>query len=165
MAQSLTSTPPSRQGERIVYNQLKGLDDDDLFFWQSLDFIPGVQDIDLLIWHKRAGVFVVEIKAFDLSNIKELTLHSMWLVDRGISRSPQKQAYDAFSSLRDYLKPICSMPYMVCTVCFPLIQRDKWKEAFSSNQVIASLADSMIMEDDLYSSKGVLKDRLLNIIL
>jgi hypothetical protein len=163
MAQSLTSTPPSHQGERIVYNQLKGLDDDDLFFWQSLDFIPGVQDIDLLIWHKRAGVFVVEIKAFDLSNIKELTLHSIWLADRGISRSPQKQAYDAFSSLRDYLKPICSMPYMVCTVCFPLIQRDEWKEAFSSNQVIASLADSMIMEDDLYSSKGVLKDRLLNI--
>lgn len=163
MGQSLTSTPPSHQGERVVYNQLKGLDDSDLFFWQSLDFIPGVQDIDLLIWHKKAGVFVVEIKAFELSNIKELTLHSIWLADRGISRSPQKQAYDAFSSLRDYLKPICSMPYMVCTVCFPLIQRDEWKEAFSSNLAIANLADSMIMEDDLYSSRDVLKNRLLNI--
>ena len=163
MAQSLTSTPPSHQGERIVYNQLTGLDDDDLFFWQSLDFIPGVQDIDLLIWHKKAGVFVVEIKAFDLSNIKELTLHSIWLADRGISRSPQKQAYNAFSSLRDFLKPLCSMPYMVSTVCFPLIQRDKWKEAFSDNLVIANLADSMIMEDDLYSSKGILKNRLLNV--
>ena len=55
MAISLTSFPPRHRGELAVYQQLTLQKDDALYLWASLDFIPGVNDIDLFMWHEEIG--------------------------------------------------------------------------------------------------------------
>jgi len=150
---------PKYKGEQRVHNQLLGIDDNDLFFWSSLDFIPGVNDIDLLLWHKKEGVFIVEIKAVSIEQIKSFSYHSIEIIGRGLHRSPQRQAYDAFESLRNFIGQK-KLPFIVSTVCWPMISRITWKDRFNSNKQIADLADSMIMEEDIHSGARILSSRL-----
>ena len=105
MSVFLSSSLPKFHGELRVYQQLASFDDENLCFWTSLDFIPNVNDIDLLVWHKKQGIFVLEIKAIPLSMLKEFSFNSCVIEGRGPDRSPQNQAYDALQSLRNYLVP------------------------------------------------------------
>ena len=76
MGISLTSFPPRHRGELAVYQQLTLQKDDALYLWASLDFIPGVNDIDLLMWHEEIGCFVVEIKAISLEMLISFSFSS-----------------------------------------------------------------------------------------
>ena len=164
MGVALTSEKPKHHGENQVYKQLIGQNDNSLYFWSSIEFIPGVNDIDLLIWHEKVGVFVIEIKAIQLEMLKSFGYHSCEIIGRGIHRSPQNQAYDAMLSLRNYLSPkISKLPFMVATVCWPLISRSQWKINFRHSREIAELSNSMIMSDDLFATSEILEKKLLDI--
>ena len=164
MGISLTSFPPRHRGELAVYQQLTLQKDDALYLWASLDFIPGVNDIDLLMWHEEIGCFVVEIKAISLEMLISFSFSSCEIEGRGLDRSPQNQAYDAMQSLRNYLAPrIEKAPFMVATVCWPLISRSEWTERFRHSHEICALSDSMLMKDDLYSGAESLRIRLREI--
>jgi|694.fasta_scaffold114093_2 hypothetical protein len=164
MSSYLSSTPPKFHGEFRVYQQLLSFDDEDLFFWSSLDFIPNVNDIDLLVWHKKEGVFVLEIKAITLDMILEFSFNSCEIKGRGNDRSPQNQAYDALQSLRNFLSPqINKVPFMVSSVVWPLITRSEWKASFKASSEIANLADSMIMMDDIFTAPSIFVERLRKI--
>ena len=122
MSVSYSPSPPKHKGELEVYKQLLGFDDSFLNFWSSLDFIPGVNDIDLLVWHEKQGVFVIEIKAIKLDMLISFGFHSCEIEGRGEDRSPQSQAYEAMQSLRNYLSPkVSKMPFMIPTVLWPYI--------------------------------------------
>ena len=164
MGISLTPFPPRHHGELAVYQQLTLQKDDALYLWASLDFIPGVNDIDLFMWHEEIGCFVVEIKAIPLEMLVTFGFSSCEIEGRGLDRSPQNQAYDAMQSLRNYLAPrVDKTPFMVATVCWPLISRSEWKERFRHAPEISGLSDSMIMREDLYSGPDSLKGRLKEI--
>jgi len=66
----LHTSLPDRTGERNLVLQLKALADQQLHIWCGLSFIPGVRDCDLLLWHEKAGVFLVEIKAVPILMIE-----------------------------------------------------------------------------------------------
>ena len=158
MGISLTTFPPRHRGELSVFQQLTLQKDDALYLWASLDFIPGVNDIDLFIWHEEIGCFVIEIKAIPLEMLISFSFSSCEIKGRGLDRSPQNQAYDAMQSLRNYLAPrVDKTPFMVATVCWPLISRSEWKERFRQSPEISGLSDSMIMKEDLYSGPDSLK--------
>jgi hypothetical protein len=164
MGISLTSFPPRHRGELAVYQQLTLQQDDALYLWSSLDFIPGVNDIDLLIWHQEIGCFVVEIKAIPLQMLVSFSFSSCEIEGRGLDRSPQNQAYDGMQSLRNYLAPrVEKTPFMVATVCWPLISRSEWTERFRHSTEISLLSNSMLMKDDLYSGAESLRIRLREI--
>ena len=164
MGISLSSFPPRHRGELAVYQQLTLQKDDALYLWSSLDFIPGVNDVDLLIWHQEIGCFVVEIKAISIEMLVSFSFSSCEIEGRGLDRSPQNQAYDAMQSLRNYLAPrVEKAPFMVATVCWPLISRSAWAERFRNSPEISSLSNSMLMKDDLYSGADSLRIRLSEI--
>ena len=162
MANVLTEFPPKFFGEKNVFNQLSSLEDPNLNLWFGLDFIPAVSDIDLLIWHKKLGVFVVEIKAITLDMILNFGFNSCEIKERGQQKSPQLQAYDGLISLKNYVSPKLSTrpPYMVATVCWPLISRKEWKSSFSHNEEIMNLSEGMLMKDDISSGVDVFVSRL-----
>lgn len=161
MAISLTSNLPKHRGELVVHQQLLLQNDNNLYLWSSLDFIPGVNDIDLFIWHEEIGCFVVEIKAIPIDMLISYSFSTCEITGRGIDRSPQNQAYDAMQSLRNFVSPrMNKTPFMVATVCWSLISRAEWKEYFRKSLEISQLSDSMIMKDDLYSGSEILRRRL-----
>jgi hypothetical protein len=164
MGISLSSLPPKHRGELSVYQQLTLQKDDSLYLWCSLDFIPGVHDIDLLIWHAEIGCFIIEIKAIPIEMLLSLSYSTCEIDGRGIDRSPQSQAYDAMQSLRNFLSPrIEKAPFMVATVCWPLISRAVWNGYFKNSPEISALCESMIMHDDLFTGPEALKKRLKEI--
>lgn len=164
MGISLSTFPPKHRGELAVFQQLTHQNDDALFLWASLDFIPGVNDIDLLLWHQNVGVFVVEIKAIPLEMLLSFSFSSCEIEGRGVHRSPQNQAYDASQSLRNYLAPkLKKSPFMVATVCWPLISRSEWKQRFRGTPEICDLADAMLMKEDIYSGSQILEAKLNDI--
>jgi hypothetical protein len=162
MAHTLTEFPPKFIGEKNVFSQLTKFEDDDLYLWFGLDFIPAVSDIDLLIWHKKKGVFVVEIKAISLDMLLNFGFSSCEIKGRGQQKSPQLQAYDGLISLKNYVSPMLSVrpPFMVATVCWPLITRKEWNDSFSHNLEILNLSQSMLMKDDINSGTYVFANKL-----
>jgi hypothetical protein len=141
----LTTISPKHRGELSVQQQLTHQKDDCLFLWLGLDFIPGVNDVDLFIWHEEAGCFVVEIKAIPMDMLISFSFSACEISGRGIDRSPQHQAYDAMQSLRNFLSPrLEKTPFMVATVCWPVISRFEWKDRFKHSPDLSALCDSMI---------------------
>jgi hypothetical protein len=164
MSQILTSEPPKHHGERRVYDQVSSQEQRTVFYWFALDFIPGVNDIDMLIWDVESGVFVVEIKAVDLNSLQSISYSKCEIKGRGITKSPQSQAYGALLSLRNFISPRLSrVPFLVATVAWPLISREEWKSRFRDNVDISNLADRMLMSEDIFSSAAVISSRLRKI--
>jgi len=144
--------------------QLNSLNDETLFCWFSIDYLPGVKDIDLFIVHKDAGLFSVEIKAIPLKLINTISLNYIDIRGRGKKENPNLQAYNAATSLRDYAYASRSinLPFIVATSCWPKITASEWKFSFKDDDVIADLANRMLMGDDLTTPKA-LRTKLLSI--
>jgi hypothetical protein len=155
---------PSNFGEQKVKEQLVSFEDDDLFGWFSIDYLPNVRDIDLLLLHKNAGVFAIEIKAVPISLINTISLNYIDIQGRGKKENPNLQSYNALTSLRDYARVAINtnLPFSVATSCWPLICSGSWKLAFKDEPIIASLADKMIMEEDL-STPNAFTNKLTSI--
>lgn len=116
MAHLHTDLPTTFVGELRLAQTLSGLNDPCLHLWFALNYLPGVQDVDCLIWHEQVGVFVVEVKAVPVTAIETFDLQWCKIQGRERSKSPARQAYDAGTSLRDYLKDkMARLPFMVST--------------------------------------------------
>jgi hypothetical protein len=109
-------------GERALVEQLSNLDDAGLHLWFGLDYVPGVADIDLLLYHRERGAFVVEVKAVELYQIREYGLLSWELLGARHDVPPQMQARTAMLSLLTYLRSHrIKAPWLTPTVCWPRI--------------------------------------------
>jgi hypothetical protein len=93
-------------GERNLAKQLLGIDDPQLHLWFGLDFIPGVADIDCVMWHEKIGVFVVEVKAIPLSATELFGLDYCQIKGRDGHETPQRQAYGGQDCLLRFLRQI-----------------------------------------------------------
>jgi hypothetical protein len=73
MAIRHTDLPEKKKGHIGEYDlavQLCGFDDDRFHLWFGLDYLPGVSDVDVLLYHEAAGVFVIEVKAVGIGEIE-----------------------------------------------------------------------------------------------
>jgi hypothetical protein len=78
MANIYTARPKRVVGEANLARQLAAIEDPRLHLWFALDYVPGVRDIDCVIWHEQVGVFIVEIKAVNLPMVEEFGLHKIF---------------------------------------------------------------------------------------
>lgn len=151
---------PFHQGEKVVKEAFDAYDNSNLKYWFALDYLPGVSDLDLLLFDKESGLFAVEIKAVPLSEIEEISLNSIVIRGRGKKKSTNEQAYDALIGLMNYAnRKSVSIPFTVATSMWPKITRNDWKTSFRSNVEIRDLSEHMIFEDDLVSY-SILQKRL-----
>jgi len=88
-------------GERDLAELLDSFDAR-LHLWFSLDFVPGVQDIDVLLLHEDIGLFVVEAKCVNLVEVRSYELGSCFIGDRPGGRTPLRQALGARNALIEY---------------------------------------------------------------
>jgi len=152
---------PTHNGERRFADRLNLLLDDRAHAWFGVNYLPGVNDIDLLLWHDVVGVFTIEVKAISLSMIERFGLTRCKIKDREEGPSPHAQAQKAELSLRNFLKPRKLNLFNVPTAAFPLITRTEWNLAWSSSaQLSGEWAETVIFQDDLQSGPDVFLKRL-----
>ena len=157
---------PKYIGEQNLAKQLTSFNDPKLHLWFGLDFIPGVRDIDILLWHEEIGVFVIEVKAVHLKDIEFFGWESYKIREREVDDSPCRQADRALNSLRNYLRPQMpnrKLPFLVGTTCWPLISREEWNCSWNDERVMGEFSDRMLFKEDIESSLDILLDRLRHI--
>ncbi len=154
---------PARKGERNLAIQLSGIKDSLLHLWFSIDFIPGVRDNDILLWHENAGIFMVEVKAVKINEIEYFGWEKYKIAGRPEDASPQRQANSAKYSLINFLAPLLpdKQRLWTCgTVCWPKISRVQWNDTWDDERVIGEFAERMIFQEDVESGNDVLIERL-----
>lgn len=167
MAICHTELPQTHAGERDLARQLVALPDDDLHLWFGIDSIPGVSDIDVLVYHQERGVFVVEVKAVPIRMIEKIGYHCCRIEGRSSDRGPTQQALTALHSLRDYLQPRAevALPFLIPSVCWSKIPRHQWNREIPDDRLRGAWADSMLFIEDLKGGPVVFADRLDHIRL
>ena len=152
---------PKFAGERRFAQRLGSLLDNRAHAWFGVDYLHGVNDIYLLLWHDAIGVFIIEVKAIPLSMIESFGLTYCKIQDLESGPSPHVQAYRAEVSLRRHLQGKKLKLYNVPTAAFPEITRAEWNSAWSeSAQLSGEWAQTVLFQDDLQSGSELLLDRL-----
>ncbi len=154
----LHSQLPKHAGEYLLAQELLQLDDSHLHLWFSLENIPGVRDIDLVIWHELSGVFIVEVKAVPLRMIEQFGYGTCKIEGRETDESPQAQAYAGLKGLMSEFGTN-KLPFMTATVCWPQISREQWNRHWDDERVCGDFSNKMIFAEDLPSA-GTLEKRL-----
>jgi hypothetical protein len=157
---------PEFIGERRFAERFGSLLDDRAHAWFGVNYLPGVNDIDVLLWHEAIGVFTIEVKAISLSMIEKFSLTRCKIEGRVEGKSPHVQAQKAELTLRNYLWARGIKFFNVATAAFSEISRAEWNSAWASSpQLSGKWAESIIFQEDLQSGPEVLLNRLEYIYL
>jgi hypothetical protein len=149
---------PAHEGELCLARQLRAIPDPRLHLWFGLNMVPRVNDIDILMWHEAAGIFVIEVKAVPLRAMRSFGWSRCEIQGRVSSKSPQLQAAEARDSLLDFLAPeIRKRIFIVATACWPRISRAEWNNYWNDERVIGQFAESMLFRDDCYAGPDALR--------
>ena len=148
-------------GERNLANDLLGLDGLDAEIWFGLDYLPNVRDIDLILFHKNAGLYLIEVKAVQLDSIARFDLTNFILMPNNKRTHPQEQIRIAQIQLKTYVqdwakiaKKPKNVPFMQTSIIWPLISRSEWNARFIDPQ-IRKLSKSMLFKDDIRTSRNL----------
>jgi hypothetical protein len=78
------------------------------------------------------------------------------------TKTPQRQAYEAYDALVKFLSPLMRQrpPYIVSTVCWPLISREQWKRRWDDRYIAEEFSNRMLFEEDVSGSPEELGERL-----
>lgn len=157
---------PTYLGELRFAERLGSLLDEQANAWFGVNYLPGVHDIDLLLWHDEIGVFTIEVKAIPLSMVESFSLTRCKIQGRDEGPSPHAQAQKAELSLRNYLNARGIKIFNVATAAFPEISREEWNFAWASQpQLSGRWAETVIFQEDLQSGPEALLNRLKCIYL
>ncbi len=152
---------PKQAGELRFAKRMSQLLDDRAHAWLGVNYLPGVNDIDVLLWHDSIGVFTIEVKSVPLSMIQSFSLATCKIEGRNLGPSPHAQAQKAELSLRRYLQPSKVKIFNVPTAAFPEISRSDWNSAMAgSAQLSGEWAEKVIFQEDLESGPEALLKRL-----
>jgi len=161
MGPNVYTEAPEHAGERRFAERLGSLLDERAHCWFGVNYLPGVNDIDVLLWHDTIGIFTIEVKAISLSMIEEFSLTRCKIQDRDEGRSPHVQAQRAEVSLRNYLGARGIKFFNVATAAFPNISRAEWNSAWASTpQLSGKWAETVIFQEDLQSGPEAFLKRL-----
>jgi hypothetical protein len=143
-------------GEYCLARQLVGLNLPGVHLWFNVSWIPGVGEIDIIIWRERGGLFVCETKAVGLRQIESLTLDKIKLSrDERPHPTPQIGTLRKIHELRNQIKPKLSgpMPFVTPVLIWPNITAPEWRTRFGGE--VAALASRMLFMEDVSSSAKV----------
>ena len=95
---------PVPRGERALAERLVRLSGAETHLWFSVDYLPGVPEIDVVLLHEGIGLFLFEVKAVPHDLIQEYGPARCVIQGRGGTRTPLSQARTATLKLIDFLR-------------------------------------------------------------
>jgi hypothetical protein len=148
-------------GEHNLAKDLVALEGLDAEFWFGVNFLPNVRDLDLILFHKKAGLYLIEVKAVDINSISQFDLKNFVLLPNTKRTHPQEQIRIAQIQLKTYIlswakiakKPMI-VPFMQTSIIWPLISRSDWNVRFTDPQ-IRKLSEAMLFKDDIRTSRNL----------
>jgi hypothetical protein len=139
---------PDHFGESNFAEHLLQLDDGRLHLWFDVN-LPGVANIDVLIWDEEQGVFCIEVKAVSLEMVEEISPSEVIIRGRGRGKSPMKQARRAAFDLLTYLRDgTDTPPWLTATAGWPLISRSAWEANWEESALPKGYAESLVFTED-----------------
>ena len=160
-----TSIPERVQGhigEHNLAQALLALEGLDAELWFGVDYLPNVRDIDLILFHKTAGLYLMEIKSVELDSIAQFDLKNFVLTPNADRKHPQEQIRIAQIQLKSYIQDWASVakkskhvPFMQTSIIWSLISRSEWNARFTDPQ-IQKLSESMLFKDDFSSTRKLI---------
>lgn len=150
---------PEHRGEFLLAERLLQLDDGQIHLMFDV-LLPGVSNIDVLIWDEQEGVFCIEVKAVPLDMVEEISPSEVVIQGRGRGRSPMSQARKGAFELLSFLREgMSSVPWLTATAGWPNIHRLAWEAHWNVSTMPTGYAESLIFADDLVDV-GTLRQRL-----
>ncbi len=151
---------PRYHGERELAELLESLDDGKLHLWFDLA-LPGVANLDIVVYDELVGIFVLETKAVPISALLHFDDSSIEISDRGWQPSPVVQARKACFDLKDYLRDRnVDVPKIGSTVAWPRIMRAEWLHHWRENTFPTGYEMSMVFTDDVRGDIALFRNRL-----
>lgn len=148
-------------GEHNLAKEIVALQDLGAELWFGVNFLPNVRDLDLILFHKKAGLYLMEVKAVELQAIAHFDLINFILVPNIQRAHPQEQIRVAQIQLKNYVeswakiaKKRADVPFMQRSIVWPLISRSEWNARFTDPQ-IRKLSESMLFQGDLRTSRNL----------
>lgn len=161
---NLYTEMPTHVGEKRFATKINSLLDERAHAWFGINYLPGVRDIDLFLWHEDIGVFTIEVKSVPLSAIESFSLTRCTISGREEGPSPHIQAKNAELTFRNYLLGRRVKFFNVPTAAFPDISRSEWNLVWAtSERLVGEWAETIIFQEDLQSGPDVLLGKLLHI--
>ena len=68
---TLPADRPGHHGEYIVGQTLSKFSEPKLELWFDVNYIPGITDIDLILFDSQIGLYVIEIKSMKIDSIEK----------------------------------------------------------------------------------------------
>lgn len=159
-----TPLPTQHGGELEAARELCDLSTDAVHVWFDVDDLPGVRQMDQIIWHEDCGVFVVEVKAVPIEAIESFNYKNISIAGRGQTISPQMQAREQAMGLRTHFKVNgIDCPRLIPTVWFSKITREEWNRRWKDTMVGGDFSTRLLFADDVSTNAAVLRNRLEHI--
>lgn len=157
---------PLNGGEKRLARQLGTILNADAHLWFNLHPSKG-RELDLVLAHENAGVFVIEVKSKPIDMVKKYTINECELEGQSSSEHPLTQAFTGMYKFRTLLIDLgYQAPWFTPTVAFPDIRREDFARKFGGGH--SSLFDAhvngMIFAEDLEDA-GAFLHRLQHIAL
>ena len=150
---------PEHRGEFDLAERLLHLDDGRLHLIFDV-LLPGVSNIDVVIWDELEGVFCIEVKAVPLGMVEEISPSEVVIQGRGRGRSPMSQARKGAFELLSFLREgMTCVPWLTATAGWPLIYRADWESHWDTSTMPRGYAQSLIFADDVVDAEK-LRQRL-----
>lgn len=165
--------PEQRAGHFGEYEaglRLSEIKNDALEMWFNLDNLPGVPELDLLLYYPEIGFFLIEIKSFKVDEIEQVKNGELILESKGKKDSQLPNIVRPLSQIRraqvafvNYLKNIQSLnkkdkerpyPFIQTSILFPRILKENWLKKFNQNENI-ELAKKIMFLDDINSDYSI----------
>jgi hypothetical protein len=160
----LPENVPDHYGEFLLGQTMKEINNDLLEIWFNLNYLPGVPDIDLIIFEPNRGLYTAEVKSLEIESIEQYDLENLIVKGKSDkSQHPVKQARVGQIKLRNYLNEyhlkanrIVKPPFIQTTIIWNKISRDQWNKKFSNPQIKIQ-AQAMLFADDLVSNESLMR--------
>jgi len=130
-----------------------------LEFWFDLNFLPNVPDIDLMVFSKRVGIFVCEVKSHTIQQIGHYSATDFIRYDGAPQSHPVKQVRRTSQQLKTFHSRMikedsstAAVPFFQTTVIWSRITRAQWNQRFTSPALRAQ-AKSFVFQDDLLNAR------------
>jgi hypothetical protein len=156
---------PGHYREYEFAQNLALFDDPGLYLWFQLEGVPGVKDIDALLYHEALGVFVVEVKGVHLGDIESISFEECPIVNREERTNPNLKARNACLKLREFLSPRVKGQLGGPTpiAAWPLIERRQWDQYWDNPEFTGDYYRRMIFKEDISAGLQALTFRLQQI--
>jgi hypothetical protein len=158
----LPEDTPGFHGEYLVGKSLQSFKDDQIEAWFQVDYLPAVTDLDVVLFHPEAGLFLLETKGMKIESIETYSLTEFVLFPRTKKQHPVEQVRTGQHRLKNFLEDLfrrrglkLRVPFIQTSVVWPQITRGDWNSRFG-DQRIQLQAKSMLFKDDLATTKSLI---------